>query len=102
MVLSYNTTGIYGHSLVSRIVSVKEGSLIAQIRPENAKDTLCRNVSIYGYCRYEDKGITSVTSVTDSHLLSFVIIGCAFNHDLVEGPSPSTQAERWALPYSRP
>ncbi len=24
---------------------------------ENAKDTLCRNVAIYGYCRYEDKGI---------------------------------------------
>ncbi|CAG8008654.1 unnamed protein product [Penicillium salamii] len=30
--------------------------------PENAKDTLCRNVTIYGRCRYEDKG-------------------CAFNHD---------------------
>ncbi|EED21333.1 poly(A)-binding protein-dependent poly(A) ribonuclease, putative [Talaromyces stipitatus ATCC 10500] len=29
---------------------------------ENAKDTLCRNVTIYGKCRYEDKG-------------------CAFNHD---------------------
>ncbi|KAJ5682615.1 PAB-dependent poly(A)-specific ribonuclease subunit 3 [Penicillium macrosclerotiorum] len=29
---------------------------------ENAKDTLCRNVTIYGRCRYEDKG-------------------CAFNHD---------------------
>ena len=24
---------------------------------ENAKDTLCRNVTIYGKCRYEDKGI---------------------------------------------
>ncbi|KAJ5551710.1 hypothetical protein N7461_006408 [Penicillium sp. DV-2018c] len=24
---------------------------------ENAKDTLCRNVTIYGRCRYEDKGI---------------------------------------------
>ena len=23
---------------------------------ENAKDTLCRNVTIYGHCRYEDKG----------------------------------------------
>ncbi|KAJ9203108.1 hypothetical protein DTO166G4_5559 [Paecilomyces variotii] len=31
-------------------------------RAENAKDTLCRNVTIYGRCRYEDKG-------------------CAFNHD---------------------
>ncbi|KAL4787429.1 hypothetical protein BJX76DRAFT_318590 [Aspergillus varians] len=29
---------------------------------ENAKDTLCRNVTIYGRCRYEDKG-------------------CSFNHD---------------------
>ncbi|KZF19720.1 hypothetical protein L228DRAFT_250792 [Xylona heveae TC161] len=28
----------------------------------DAKDTLCRNVTIYGHCRYEDKG-------------------CAFNHD---------------------
>lgn len=25
--------------------------------PENAKETLCRNVTIYGRCRYEDKGI---------------------------------------------
>lgn len=25
---------------------------------ENAKDTLCRNVTIYGRCRYEDKGIS--------------------------------------------
>jgi hypothetical protein len=23
---------------------------------ENAKDTLCRNVTIYGKCRFEDKG----------------------------------------------
>jgi PAB-dependent poly(A)-specific ribonuclease subunit 3 len=23
---------------------------------EAAKDTLCRNVTIYGRCRYEDKG----------------------------------------------
>lgn len=29
--------------------------------PEN-KDTLCRNILIYGHCRYEDKG-------------------CLFNHD---------------------
>ncbi|KAJ5774782.1 hypothetical protein N7457_009678 [Penicillium paradoxum] len=34
------------------------------VHVENAKDTLCRNVTIYGRCRYEDKGI-----------------GCAFNHD---------------------
>ena len=24
--------------------------------PESAKDTLCRNVTIYGHCRYENKG----------------------------------------------
>lgn len=23
---------------------------------ESAKDTLCRNVTIYGHCRYEEKG----------------------------------------------
>ncbi|KAJ6032006.1 PAB-dependent poly(A)-specific ribonuclease subunit 3 [Penicillium herquei] len=36
--------------------------LIEDWNTENAKDTLCRNVTIYGRCRYEDKG-------------------CAFNHD---------------------
>jgi PAB-dependent poly(A)-specific ribonuclease subunit 3 len=25
---------------------------------EYAKDTLCRNVLIYGHCRYEDQGCT--------------------------------------------
>ncbi|PYI23074.1 PAB-dependent poly(A)-specific ribonuclease subunit pan3 [Aspergillus japonicus CBS 114.51] len=38
------------------------GSPKMKARAENAKDTLCRNVTIYGRCRYEDKG-------------------CAFNHD---------------------
>lgn len=27
------------------------------MRSENTKDTLCRNVTIYGKCRYEDKGM---------------------------------------------
>lgn len=27
-------------------------------KTENAKDTLCRNVTIYGRCRYEDKGFS--------------------------------------------
>ncbi|KAK2792891.1 PAB-dependent poly(A)-specific ribonuclease subunit 3 [Onygenales sp. PD_12] len=36
---------------------------------ENAKDTLCRNVTIYGRCRYEDKG-------------------CAFNHDPLRVNAP--------------
>ncbi|KEF56974.1 PAB-dependent poly(A)-specific ribonuclease subunit pan3 [Exophiala aquamarina CBS 119918] len=35
---------------------------------ENAKDTLCRNVTIYGKCRYEDKG-------------------CAFNHNVEKSAS---------------
>lgn len=30
---------------------------VADDSSENAKDTLCRNVTIYGRCRYEDKGI---------------------------------------------
>ena len=30
--------------------------LIMPAPAENAKDTLCRNVTIYGHCRYEDKG----------------------------------------------
>ncbi|PLN85547.1 poly(A) ribonuclease subunit [Aspergillus taichungensis] len=38
------------------------GSPKMKTRVENAKDTLCRNVTIYGRCRFEDKG-------------------CAFNHD---------------------
>jgi hypothetical protein len=29
-----------------------------KISTENTKDTLCRNVTIYGHCRYEDKGIS--------------------------------------------
>jgi hypothetical protein len=57
-----------GLSATKRTRYVKLGSLKdvedwALIQdPENAKDTLCRNVLIYGHCRYEDQG-------------------CAFNHD---------------------
>jgi hypothetical protein len=41
------------------------------------KDTLCRNIMIYGNCRYEDQG-------------------CAFNHD--QGKGKSTQSsERWVI-----
>lgn len=39
---------------------------VDQVVLENAKDTLCRNVLIYGHCRYEDQG-------------------CAFNHDPNKG-----------------
>lgn len=35
----------------------------------DTKDTLCRNVLIYGHCRYEDQG-------------------CAFNHDKGSSNSP--------------
>lgn len=46
---------------------------------ENAKDTLCRNVLIYGHCRYEDQG-------------------CAFNHDPNKGFGGIP--EQWVLFYS--
>jgi hypothetical protein len=39
----------------------EQGRLIPGIT-DNAKDTLCRNVLIYGHCRYEDQG-------------------CSFNHE---------------------
>ena len=29
---------------------------LSMVEAESAKDTLCRNVTIYGHCRYEDKG----------------------------------------------
>ncbi|OAL29139.1 hypothetical protein AYO20_09292 [Fonsecaea nubica] len=41
---------------------------------ENAKDTLCRNVTIYGKCRYEDKG-------------------CAFNHTVEKPASDGGQSD---------
>ncbi|KAN0079510.1 hypothetical protein V8E54_004724 [Elaphomyces granulatus] len=47
---------------------------------ENAKDTLCRNVTIYGKCRYEDKG-------------------CAFNHDPTKF-SAMHQTDRFGSPES--
>ncbi|KAL2863761.1 PAN-complex poly(A)-binding subunit PAN3 [Aspergillus lucknowensis] len=42
---------------------------------ENAKDTLCRNVTIYGRCRYEDKG-------------------CAFNHDPLLKSNSANQSDK--------
>jgi len=44
------------------------------LKAENAKDTLCRNVLIYGHCRYEDQG-------------------CAFNHDPNRGLVTVVQPE---------
>ena len=47
--------------------------------PENAKDVLCKNVTIYGYCRYENKG-SQIGLASCSHFL-MLCQGCAFNHD---------------------
>lgn len=44
------------------------------MKADNAKDTLCRNVLIYGHCRYEDQG-------------------CAFNHDPNRGIVTVVQPE---------
>ncbi|KAI0105739.1 hypothetical protein GGR51DRAFT_518997 [Nemania sp. FL0031] len=48
----------------TRFGSANQGRQMASPRPKtrDSKDTLCRNVLIYGHCRYEDQG-------------------CAFNHD---------------------
>lgn len=40
---------------------------------ENAKDTLCRNVTIYGRCRYEDKGAAIAPHLPIYHLASSII-----------------------------
>lgn len=50
---------------------------------EGAKDTLCRNVTIYGRCRYEDKG-------------------CAFNHDPQRTSGNMQQADRKRLNVESP
>lgn len=48
----------------TRFGTANQGRQMASPRPKtrDSKDTLCRNVLIYGHCRYEDQG-------------------CAFNHD---------------------
>ncbi|KAI1819672.1 hypothetical protein F4861DRAFT_526079 [Xylaria intraflava] len=48
----------------TRFGSASQGRQMVSPRPKtrDSKDTLCRNVVIYGHCRYEDQG-------------------CAFNHD---------------------
>lgn len=35
----------------------KEWALTGSLLADTTKDTLCRNVTIYGHCRYENKGI---------------------------------------------
>ncbi|CAD6503440.1 BgTH12-03104 [Blumeria graminis f. sp. triticale] len=49
---------------------------------ENAKETLCRNVLIYGHCRYEDQG-------------------CSFNHDLKKTLSIPPDSKK-SLSYDSP
>ncbi|KAL6893312.1 hypothetical protein GGI43DRAFT_412807 [Trichoderma evansii] len=44
-------------------------------RPRENKDTLCRNILIYGHCRYEDQG-------------------CAFMHDQTKGNSSQTSSSQ--------
>jgi len=70
--LLYRIPDAVGTAMVSCSMSIKDDFTNSSIRSENAKDTLCRNVSIYGYCRYEDKGIIPVTSVTE-YILRFMI-----------------------------
>ncbi|EXJ87501.1 hypothetical protein A1O3_04461 [Capronia epimyces CBS 606.96] len=54
-------------------VEDKQAALSPRLKGrENAKDTLCRNVTIYGKCRYEDKG-------------------CAFNHNIERSASENGQ-----------
>jgi PAB-dependent poly(A)-specific ribonuclease subunit 3 len=50
---------------------------------ENAKDTICRNVLIYGFCRYADQG-------------------CAFNHDTNKVPGSQNEAPKKALNVDSP
>lgn len=40
------------------VMSGKSANSIALT--ENSKDTLCRNITIYGRCRYEDKGTATL------------------------------------------
>ncbi|KAL7788680.1 hypothetical protein V8C37DRAFT_387608 [Trichoderma ceciliae] len=47
------------------------------------KETLCRNVLIYGHCRYEDQG-------------------CTFSHDQVKGNSPQQDNSKKALNVESP
>ena len=41
---------------------------------EHAKDTLCRNVTIYGKCRYEDKGELSVVAYLKNAEMSKAVL----------------------------
>lgn len=76
---------------------------------ENAKDTLCRNVTIYGRCRYEDKG--ALRNPSSPSTLSYCRLsqvryceynltmakGCAFNHD-PHKMNPTNNSDRLEYP----
>lgn len=69
----------------SRYAPADRGRQIASPRPKtrDSKDTLCRNIMIYGHCRYEDQG-------------------CAFNHDQNKGSSNSTDSVKKSLNVDSP
>ncbi|KIV82494.1 hypothetical protein PV11_04602 [Exophiala sideris] len=62
-------------ALKNNVEDAKQTALSPRLKGrENAKDTLCRNVTIYGKCRYEDKG-------------------CAFSHTLEKPASDSAYSD---------
>ncbi|KAI1378921.1 hypothetical protein F4677DRAFT_409977 [Hypoxylon crocopeplum] len=67
----------------TRFSTADRGRQMASPRPKtrDSKDTLCRNVLIYGHCRYEDQG-------------------CAFNHD--KGNSNSMDNAKKSLNVDSP
>ncbi|MCJ1348224.1 PAB-dependent poly(A)-specific ribonuclease subunit 3, partial [Peltigera leucophlebia] len=65
-------------TLIGGIQDESRGPALS-LRPrgrEHSKDILCRNVTIYGHCRYEDKG-------------------CAFNHEPVKSTAPESVKQRF-------
>ncbi|KAK7974262.1 hypothetical protein PG989_016110 [Apiospora arundinis] len=63
----------------------QRGRQMASPRPKtrDSKDTLCRNILIYGHCRYEDQG-------------------CAFNHDQNKGTLNSADSAKKSLNVDSP
>lgn len=45
----------------------QKNSLIGYTTAENVKDTLCRNVTIYGHCRYEEKGHDAAVDIAQNN-----------------------------------
>jgi hypothetical protein len=66
------------------------------LRIENAKDTLCRNVTIYGKCRYEDKGThLAIRGTGYGKSIDVVGVGCAFNHTIEKPALDGGQPDRY-------